>query len=259
MDAALFKPDPACRPAAGGAVTIVALSRLVYRKGIDLLAAVLPELCRRHPHVNVVIGGDGPKRGVLEAAIAREGLEGRVSLLGAVPPDQVRGVLVRGQVFLNTSLTEAFCMALVEAAAAGLLVVSTRVGGVPEVLPEDLLILADPSPDGVLRAVEAALARLPQADPWAAHAAVAGMYSWPSVGQRTETVYRGVLAEQAGSGRDDGLSARLGRYARCGKWFGKICCCVAAVDWMYWRALEWWAPRASFLPEPDFPYPLPLE
>ena len=42
-------------------------------------------------------------------------------------------MLAHGCVFLNTSLTEAFCMALVEAAAAGLLVVSTLVGGVPEV------------------------------------------------------------------------------------------------------------------------------
>ncbi len=40
---------------------------------------------------------------------------------------------VKGHIFLNASLTEAFCMALVEAAAAGLLVVSTSVGGVPEV------------------------------------------------------------------------------------------------------------------------------
>ena len=39
----------------GTPVTIVALSRLVYRKGIDLLAAVLPELCQRHPNVQVGI------------------------------------------------------------------------------------------------------------------------------------------------------------------------------------------------------------
>jgi hypothetical protein len=39
------------------------------------------------------------------------------------------------QVFINASLTEAFCMAIVEAASAGLLVVSTRTGGVPEVRP----------------------------------------------------------------------------------------------------------------------------
>ena len=42
-------------------------------------------------------------------------------------------VQVRGDIFVNASLTEAFCMAIVEAAAAGLLVVSTAVGGVPEV------------------------------------------------------------------------------------------------------------------------------
>ena len=45
-------------------------------------------------------------------------------------------VLVRGHIFLNTSLTEAFCIAIVEAAACGLMVVSTNVGGVPEVLPQ---------------------------------------------------------------------------------------------------------------------------
>lgn len=44
-------------------------------------------------------------------------------------------VQVQGDIFINASLTEAFCMAIVEAAAAGLLVVSTAVGGVPEVTP----------------------------------------------------------------------------------------------------------------------------
>lgn len=39
----------------------------------------------------------------------------------------------RGHIFVNASLTEAFCISLVEAASVGLLVVSTRVGGVPEV------------------------------------------------------------------------------------------------------------------------------
>ena len=42
-------------------------------------------------------------------------------------------IRAQGQIFLNASLTEAFCMAIIEAAAAGLLVVATNVGGVPEV------------------------------------------------------------------------------------------------------------------------------
>lgn len=50
-----------------------------------------------------------------------------MEFLGHVPHDRVRSVLSRGHVFLNSSLTEAFCMAIVEAAAVGLLVVSTEV------------------------------------------------------------------------------------------------------------------------------------
>ena len=54
-------------------------------------------------------------------------------------------VLQRGQIFLNCSLTEAFCIAILEAACAGLLVVSTAVGGVPEVLPAGMMLLAEPT------------------------------------------------------------------------------------------------------------------
>jgi phosphatidylinositol glycan class A protein len=50
-------------------------------------------------------------------------------------------VQLQGQIFVNASLTEAFCMAIVEAASAGLLVVSTRVGGVPEVHRTQLFVL----------------------------------------------------------------------------------------------------------------------
>lgn len=108
---------------------------------------------------------------------------------------------------------------------AGLLVVSTRVGGVPEVLPADMLLLAEPSPDGLIAAVSVALDRVQQcsADPWLQHAAVREMYSWQSIAQRTERVYRQVLH---GDARDDSMVGRLRRYHQCGKWFGKICCCI---------------------------------
>lgn len=52
-------------------------------------------------------------------------------------------MLRSGHIFLNTSLTEAYCMAIVEAASCGLQVVSTRVGGIPEVLPPELIYLTD--------------------------------------------------------------------------------------------------------------------
>lgn len=50
----------------------------------------------------------------------------RVRLLGALEHQDVRNVLVQGHIFLNTSLTEAFCMAIVEAASCGLQVTESE-------------------------------------------------------------------------------------------------------------------------------------
>ena len=63
VDANAFTPDPTRRKP--GAITIVALSRMVYRKGIDLLAAVIPQLCRRHAHLHFIVG-NRPKLACLQ-------------------------------------------------------------------------------------------------------------------------------------------------------------------------------------------------
>ena len=57
---------------------------------------------------------------------------------------------MQGTIYLNTSLTEAFGIGLLEAACAGLYIVSTRVGGVPEVLPEDMISFANPDENGTV-------------------------------------------------------------------------------------------------------------
>jgi len=69
--------------------------------------------------VDFLIAGDGPKRWLLEEVRERASLQHRVTLLGAIEHFKVRGVLTRGHIFLNTSLTEAYCMAIVEAASCG--------------------------------------------------------------------------------------------------------------------------------------------
>lgn len=88
----------------------------------------------------------GPKKLLLEETVQKYQLHDRVEFLGAVPSKDVRKVLIRGHVFLNCSLTEAFCIAILEAAACGLLTVATKVGGVPEVLPPDMVVFATVRP-----------------------------------------------------------------------------------------------------------------
>lgn len=132
--AAQFKPAPPL-PRSDGIVTIAVMSRLAYRKGVDLLVATAPRICALFPNVRLIIGGDGPKLVDLLQMREKHMLQDRIELLGSVRPANVQSVLAKAQIFLNTSLTESFGTAILEAACAGLYVVTTRVGGVPEVLP----------------------------------------------------------------------------------------------------------------------------
>ncbi|KAJ9530078.1 hypothetical protein QJQ45_023357 [Haematococcus lacustris] len=174
-----FQPAPAAsaswpRRAGQDPVTLVALNRLVYRKGVDLLALALPYVCRKHPNLRVVIGGGGPKMRLLQLMVQEHGLHDRVVLAGPVPCEEAARFLQQGHVFVNASLTEAFCMAIVEAAACGLTVVSTRVGGVPEVLPPDMMELAEPSAGGLCQAIDRALQRVLMAQPEEQHRRCSG-------------------------------------------------------------------------------------
>lgn len=95
------------------------VSRLVYRKGTDLLVGVIAEICQRYPEVDFLIAGDGPKRICIEEVRERNKLHSRITLLGSIQNHKVRDTLVKGHIFLNTSLTEAFCIAILEAVSCG--------------------------------------------------------------------------------------------------------------------------------------------
>ncbi|EYU35649.1 hypothetical protein ABFS82_10G144900 [Erythranthe guttata] len=247
VDTAMFKPP---RERLGSSeIVIVVISRLVYRKGADLLVEVIPEVCALHPNVRFIIGGDGPKRVRLEEMREKHSLQDRVDMLGAVPHAKVQSVLVSGHIFLNSSLTEAFCIAILEAASCGLLTVSTRVGGVPEVLPDDMIVLAKPDPSDMVQAITKAIHLLPQIDPQAMHCRVKKLYSWYDVAKRTEIVY-----ERAFNCSNQSLVERLPRYLSCGAWAGKLFCLVMIIDFLLWHLLQMWKPdkEIEVVPEIDF-------
>ncbi|KAG8084981.1 hypothetical protein GUJ93_ZPchr0010g10084 [Zizania palustris] len=211
--------------------------RLVYRKGADLLVEVIPEVCRLFPKVRFIVGGDGPKRVRLEEMREKFSLQDRVEMLGAVPHAQVRSVLISGHIFLNSSLTEAFCIAILEAASCGLLTVSTRVGGVPEVLPDDMIVLAQPAPEDMVQAVKKAIDMLPGIDPQLMHLRMKKLYSWDDVAKRTEIVY-----DRAMQSPKTDLLERLPRYLTCGAWAGKLFCLVMIMNYLLWCLLEYLQP-----------------
>ncbi|XP_023837497.1 phosphatidylinositol N-acetylglucosaminyltransferase subunit A [Salvelinus sp. IW2-2015] len=234
-----FTPDPSQRH--DDRITIVVISRLVYRKGIDLLGRIIPELCLKHPDLHFLIGGEGPKRIVLEEVREKYQLHDRVHLLGALEHKDVRGVLVQGHIFLNTSLTEAFCMAIVEGASCGLQVVSTRVGGIPEVLPEHLITLCEPTVHSLCAGLESVIARQLSgrvASPATIHAHVRTLYTWRNVAERTEKVYDCVAGKEVLP-----LERRLLRLrAHCGPVAGSIFALFAVLDFLFLLLLRWLLP-----------------
>uniref|UniRef100_A0A1I7U5J9 phosphatidylinositol N-acetylglucosaminyltransferase n=1 Tax=Caenorhabditis tropicalis TaxID=1561998 RepID=A0A1I7U5J9_9PELO len=239
IETPLFTPDR--KQFFGNPTTIIFLGRLVYRKGADLLCDIVPKVCARHPTVRFIIGGDGPKIIDLEEMREKHKLHERVVMLGMLPHNQVKRVLNQGQIFINTSLTEAFCMSIVEAASCGLHVVSTRVGGVPEVLPVDEFIsLEEPVPDDLVDALLSAVDRRERGllmDPDVRHDAVSKMYNWPEVAERTEIVYK-----KAVEGRSLGRMDRLKGYYSQGFGFGILYIIVAIILCFWLSILDYFDP-----------------
>ncbi|MFD8005637.1 glycosyltransferase family 4 protein [Streptomyces mirabilis] len=115
-----------------GAPVVGAVGRLSKEKRHDVLIRACVSICRVMPDAHVVIVGSGPQRPRLEAMIAAAGLLGRAHLLGHV--DDVRSAYGCMDVFAHPSDAEGLPLAVLEAMAAGLPVVATSVGGVPDLV-----------------------------------------------------------------------------------------------------------------------------
>jgi phosphatidylinositol glycan class A protein len=247
-------------------ITIVVISRLFYNKGTDLLVAAIPRILASHPNVRFVIAGSGPKAIDLEQMLERNVLQDRVEMLGPVRHEEVRDIMVRGHIYLHPSLTEAFGTVIVEAASCGLYVVSTQVGGIPEVLPPHMTVFAKPEEDDLVAATGKAISKIRKNDVRTDrfHDQVKMYYSWTDVAARTERVYdgiSGVLSEADFYGYDAADAAswsatrgragvqsfalidRLKRYYGCGIWAGKLFCLCVVIDYLLFLLLELWAPR----------------
>ena len=109
-----------------------------------------------------------------------------------VPHAELPKVLSTCHVFLNTALTEAFCIAICEAVRMGLSVVSSNVGGIPEVLPPELALLSSPTVSDLLENLTATIQNIISGKNKSrseisklAHT----RYNWDQICAKTEAIY----------------------------------------------------------------------
>jgi len=127
-----------------GRTVLITVGRLVPKKGVDrFVAEILPRLLREAPEVLYLVAGDGPLREKIESIVERKGLGDHVRLLGNLPMDDGRlpALYRAADVFVMPNVEvggdiEGFGIVAIEAAAAGLPVVASRLQGIREAVRE---------------------------------------------------------------------------------------------------------------------------
>ena len=123
--------------------TVVCVSRLVPRKGQDVLVRALPEIRRRVPGAALLVVGGGPDMPRLQRLVAEHGLGPDVVFTGSVPWEELPAHFAAGQVFAMPCRTrragldvEGLGIVYLEASATGLPVVAGDSGGAPDAVLE---------------------------------------------------------------------------------------------------------------------------
>jgi glycosyltransferase involved in cell wall biosynthesis len=185
-----------------GTLNLLCVATITPRKGHALLVDALAELRDRRWHLTCAgsTTRDAATTAALERQIDRFRLHNRISLLGDLDPATLERYYERADLFVLPSYLEGYGMALAEAVARGVPVVSTTGGAIPETVPAAASVLVPPG-DG--RALTKALAKLFD-DPAAlralaenARAARASMPTWRGAAQKFAAALDGLRGADA--------------------------------------------------------------
>jgi len=143
-------------PSSNG-TSILFMSRLVRGKGVYELLEAFKRVQPRFQHTKLIIIGDGEERESMEQWVKDNHLGDHIEFAGFLSEKEKAQTLVDGDLFVFPTTYGEGCPAVViEAMAAGLAVVTTRVGGIPDIIQEDEngILLDDVEPDTIAAAIE---------------------------------------------------------------------------------------------------------
>ncbi|OJI07256.1 MAG: hypothetical protein COX02_01725 [Candidatus Vogelbacteria bacterium CG22_combo_CG10-13_8_21_14_all_37_9] len=113
---------------------IFSVGRLVPWKGFATLISIVPRLLLKEPNLQLIIAGDGPDYQFLKEQIKQLNLGANVKLLGRLSQADLFKQLVEAKVFVLNSAYEGFSHQLLEVMALGVPIVTTIIGGNPELI-----------------------------------------------------------------------------------------------------------------------------
>lgn len=174
---------------------VLFVGRLTVQKGPDILVRTMPSVLRYYPHAKYVFAGDGHMRGELCALANQLGVGHAVRMLGQLGGRALADLFKAADVVAIPSRNEPFGIVILEAWSAYRPVVSTKRGGPSEFVWHGVNGLqVDDTPDSVAWGVGTLLADY-QTGCWMGRngrAAVDAVFTWDSIAEQTESVYREV-------------------------------------------------------------------
>ena len=132
VDPDLFKPVTHN----GKGTRLLTVGRMASVKGMPVLLDAIKQLQATHPDIKLTVVGDGPERKDFERRAGELGIADRVDFVGYQSQSQVRERLSETDVFVLPSFAEGVPVVLMEAMAAGVPVVTTRIAGVAELVDD---------------------------------------------------------------------------------------------------------------------------
>jgi glycosyltransferase involved in cell wall biosynthesis len=151
--------EPVLEKPPEGRRRIVVPRRLFQKNGVEYLVRAIP-LIAAEIDVEAVLVGDGPERPALESLAGELGVEERVRFLGARDHGDMPGILSSAELAVFPSLMEATSVAALECMACEVPVAASRVGGLPEIVDDEVGALFEPAdPADLARIVTVLLGR----------------------------------------------------------------------------------------------------
>jgi glycosyltransferase involved in cell wall biosynthesis len=184
-----------------GATDIVFLGEMRQLKGVDLLIDAIARLRASGRALTATLVGDGPDRAQFEAQVQRLNLGGAIRFPGAMPGRQAQPL---GRIMVVPSRAESLPYVVLETAAVGKPLITTRVGGIPEIFGPLSDRLVPPDDSGALAAAIARMLDDPAAaaaDAKALRERVAGSFSVDSMVEGVLAAYQEALAALHEKGR----------------------------------------------------------
>ena len=196
VDLALFRPvdrDAARRALGLTRPTLLAVGNLVGLKRHRMMVEALVGL----PATDLLIVGEGPERGAIEAVARERGVGDCVRLLGHLPQDRLPEIYSAADLLLLVSTHEGWPNVLLESMACGTPVIVSEIDGIGDIVaaPEAGQIVQEPTPDRLAAAIREFLAALPAR---AATRAYAERFDWQSTTEGQIALFREICERRPG-------------------------------------------------------------